>query len=233
MEPSRSGLQTVARIVRSSFVLSERTQSNQYLPVAEEIPDPKRNIPKGILAQLAIGISTTFFFYIAVLYAITDFDAVLNSNIVSLPLATAFYQGTNSVNGATALLALFFLDIFFTIPGGFVTCGRMLWTIARDDATPFPGFLGKISHRFRNPFNATLICGVCTTILGCIFVGSQTAFNAFVGVFTILTTVSLPDIPSNSLLLCTITNSEMPKRGVLDHPRRRKPVTTCIFMSTG
>jgi choline transport protein len=158
--------------------------------VAEEIPDPKRNIPKGIVAQLAIGIITTFFFYVAVLYAITDFDAVLSSNIVSLPLATAFYQGTNSVNGATALLALFFLDILFTIPGGFVTCGRMLWTIARDDGTPFPGFLGRISHKFRNPFNATLICGVCTTILGCIFVGSQTAFNAFVGVFTILTTMS-------------------------------------------
>lgn len=158
--------------------------------VAEEIPDPKRNIPKGILAQLVIGIVTTFTFYLAVLYAITDFDAVLNSSIVALPLAEAFHQGTNSVAGATGLLAIFVLDIMFTIPGGFVTCGRMLWTIARDDATPLAGWLGKIDQRFRNPFNATLVCGVCTTTLGCIFVGSQTAFSAFVGVFTILTTMS-------------------------------------------
>jgi choline transport protein len=133
---------------------------------------------------------TTFVFYLAVLYAITNFDDVLNSPIISLPLATAYLQGTDSTSGATGLLVIFFLDFLFTVPGGYITCGRMLWTLARDDATPFPNSLGKISKKFRNPFNATLACGIFTTILGCIFLGSQAAFNAFVGVFTILTTMS-------------------------------------------
>jgi choline transport protein len=139
---------------------------------------------------MSVGFVTTFVFYIAVLYAITSFDDVLNSPIISLPLATAYLQGTNSNAGATGLLVIFFLDFLFAVPGGYVTCGRMLWTLARDDATPFPGFLGKVSRKFRNPFNATLACGIFTTVLGCIFVGSQAAFNAFVGVFTILTTMS-------------------------------------------
>ncbi|KAE9961867.1 hypothetical protein EG327_002839 [Venturia inaequalis] len=184
---SSSGFVFLAGMLNGAFAIGTPDGCTH---LAEEIPDPKRNIPKGILAQLVIGIVTTFTFYLAVLYAITDFNIVLNSSIVALPLAEAFHQGTNSVAGATGLLAIFVLDIMFTIPGGFVTCGRMLWTIARDDATPFAGWLGKIDKRFRNPFNATLICGCCTTILGCIFVGSQTAFAAFVGVFTILTTMS-------------------------------------------
>ena len=158
--------------------------------MAEEIPQPKRNIPKGIVAQLLTGFVTTFVFYIAILYAITDFDAVLNSPISTLPLATAYFQGTNSSAGATGLLVIFFLDCLVCIPGAYITGGRMLWTLARDDATPFPKFIGKVSRRFRNPFNATLLCGIVVTILGCIFIGSQAAFNAFVGVFTILTTMS-------------------------------------------
>jgi choline transport protein len=139
---------------------------------------------------MTIGFITTFVFFIAVLYAITDFDGVLNSPIVSLQLATAYPQGTNSTAGATGLLVIFFLDIFVTIPGGYTTCGRILWTLARDDATPFPHFLGRVSRRFRNPFNATIACGIFATVLGCIYIGSQTAFAAFVGVFTILTTLS-------------------------------------------
>ena len=66
----------------------------------------------------------------------------------------------------------------------------MLWTLARDDATPFSKTISRVSPTFRNPFNATLVCGVCCTILGCVYIGSATAFNAFVGVFTILTTMS-------------------------------------------
>jgi choline transport protein len=158
--------------------------------LAEEIPDPKRNIPKGIFAQLIVGFVTTFIFYIAVLYAITDIDFVLGSPVASLPLAAVYLQGTNSVAGATGLLVVFFLDILFTIPGAYIAAGRMLWTLARDDATPFPHFLGRISQRFRNPFHAQFAIGICTTILGCIFIGNQAAFSAFVGVFAILTTLS-------------------------------------------
>src|SRR2546423_5450072 len=67
---------------------------------------------------------------------------------------------------------------------------QMLWTLARDDATPFSGIVGRVSPTHRNPFNATFVCGCCCTILGCIYIASQTAFNAFVASFAILTTMS-------------------------------------------
>jgi amino acid transporter len=83
-----------------------------------------------------------------------------------------------------------FFPIFCTTIGTFITSGRTLWTLARDDVTPFPKVLGKISPRFKNPFNATLACGISSTVLGCIYVGSSTAFNAFVGSFVVLSTLS-------------------------------------------
>lgn len=117
-------------------------------------------------------------------------DAVLSSPITELPLAAVYLQATNSRAGATGLLVIFLVDLLVTIPGCYVTCGRMLWTLARDDAVPFSPFVARVSPTWRNPFNATFICGCASTILGCVYVGSQTAFNAFVGVFTILTTMS-------------------------------------------
>ena len=42
----------------------------------------------------------------------------------------------------------------------------------------------------RNPFNAILCCGGITTLLGCIYLGSTTAFNAFVGSFVVLSSAS-------------------------------------------
>lgn len=158
--------------------------------VAEEVPDPKRNIPKGIAAQLTIGFITTWAFYIAVLYAITDIDAVFDSPIVAFPLAAMYQQATRSNAGTAALLILFIINQIATIPGAYITAGRMLWTVARDEGTPFSNWVGHVDRKFRNPLNATLCVGIMCTILGCIYIGNETAFNAFVGVFTILTTMS-------------------------------------------
>lgn len=66
----------------------------------------------------------------------------------------------------------------------------MLWTLGRDNATPCSSWIGRISPHFNNPFNATVICGIAVSILGCIYVGSKTAFNAFVGSYVQLSTLS-------------------------------------------
>jgi choline transport protein len=66
----------------------------------------------------------------------------------------------------------------------------MFWTLGRDNATPFSNWVGKIDKRFQNPLNATLACGVISSVLGAIYVGSTTAFSAFVGSFIVLGSAS-------------------------------------------
>ncbi|EMC99728.1 hypothetical protein BAUCODRAFT_30112 [Baudoinia panamericana UAMH 10762] len=158
--------------------------------LCEEIPNPRRNIPYGILAQMTIGAISTFVFYIAALYAVTDLNAVFESTIVGLPLAAMFQQAMGTSGGTFGLLFLFLLDQFVNLLGAYITAGRMLWTLARDDATPFSPWLRQVSPQWRNPFHAQLVCGVLVTIVGAIYVGNATAFTAFVGSFAIFTCAS-------------------------------------------
>ena len=157
--------------------------------LAEEIPRPEINVPKAIAAQMIIGFITTLCYMIAIFFAISD-PAALLSTSSTFPLAQIYRQATGSSAGTVGLLVVIFLPTVCTCIGTYITAGRTLWTLARDNATPFSGFVGRISNRWRNPFNATFICGCISTILGCIYVGSSTAFNAFVGSFVLLTTVS-------------------------------------------
>lgn len=60
----------------------------------------------------------------------------------------------------------------------------------RDNATPFSAFFGRVNHKHRNPFNAIMACGVICTVLGCIYVGNQTAFNDFVSSSAVLSSLS-------------------------------------------
>lgn len=155
--------------------------------LAEEIPHPERNVPKAIFLQMILGFITGFAYIVTIMYAINDYNALFTS---VFPIAAIYQQATGSAAGATGLLCLILFPILLTVTGVYITCGRTLWTLARDRATPFPHLLGKVSPTLRMPFYATITCGCVVTILGCIYVGSTTAFNAFVGSFVLFSTAS-------------------------------------------
>jgi amino acid transporter len=142
-----------------------------------------------MLAQMIVGFITGLSYMIPIFYSIHDIEAVLGSTI-TFPLAEIYHQATGSRGGALGLLIVAFLPTFITCVGCYITAGRMLWTLGRDNATPFSGWIGHINPRFNNPFNATLTCGIVVSILGCIYVGSKTAFNAFISSYILLSTLS-------------------------------------------
>lgn len=157
--------------------------------LAEEIPRPSTNVPKVILYQYLIGFFSGFVFLIAILYTINDLESVINSSI-SLPLTEIYRQATGSAGGALALMLLIFFASFASLIGGYVTAGRTYWTLSRDGVTPFSAVFAKIHPEKKNPFNATIFCGCATIVLGCVYIGSVTAFNAFVGSYVIGSTLS-------------------------------------------
>jgi choline transport protein len=145
-------------------------------------------VPLAIAAQMLIGFLTAFLYMIAIFYTISSMDSVLNAPY--FPLATIYSQATSSNAGTMGLLFIIFVPVFCCCVGTYITAGRCLWTIARDGAVPFSGTFGRVSGRWKNPWNATLFCGCFSTVLGAIYVGSSTAFNAFVGSFVVLSTLS-------------------------------------------
>lgn len=138
---------------------------------------------------MVVGFITGILYMIALFYSIQDLEKVVNS-VYGFPLAEIYRQATGTRGGALGLLVVAFLPTMITCTGCYITAGRTLWTISRDRATPFPKWLGHINTRMHNPFNATLVCGCLITVLACIYLGSTTAFSAFVGCFVQLSSLS-------------------------------------------
>jgi choline transport protein len=136
-----------------------------------------------------MGFFTALLYLIAIFYSISDLDAILESTYL-FPLTAIYLQSTGSSGGSLGLLLLAFLPSLISVIGCYLTASRVFWTLARDDATPFNKFFAQVDQKHRNPFNSILFCGIICTVLGCIYVGSQTAFSAFVGSFVVLSTLS-------------------------------------------
>ena len=179
-----NGFVFVAGMLNGAFAMGTPDIASH---LAEEIPHPQVNVPKAIGLQMVIGFFTSFFYAIAILYAINDYDSLFES---PFPIAAIYQQATGSAAGATGLLVVLLFPILLTVTGVYITCGRTLWTLGRDRAAPFPSIIGKISPTLGMPFAATITCGCAVSVLGCIYVGSTTAFNAFVGSFILLSTAS-------------------------------------------
>ncbi|KAL9623982.1 MAG: hypothetical protein Q9160_001735 [Pyrenula sp. 1 TL-2023] len=155
--------------------------------IAEELPNPRRDLPRAIFAQIILGAFTAFFFIIALFYGISD----LPSATSNFPLAGAYSQATNGSAGATfGLLFIAFLSLVPCLVGTFLTVGRTWWALARDNATPFPRFFSSVHEGLSCPIPATILTGLLTTAFCAITLGSKTAFSDLAGSFIILTTTS-------------------------------------------
>jgi amino acid transporter len=102
-------------------------------------------------------------YIIAIMYAISDFEALFNS---AFPIAEIYRQATGSSAGAIGLLCLLLCCVSVCMVGVYITAGRTLWTLARDGATPFATHLSKVSPGLGMPLVSTLTCGCIVTILG-------------------------------------------------------------------
>ncbi|KAL8907455.1 MAG: hypothetical protein Q9171_005841 [Xanthocarpia ochracea] len=155
--------------------------------LAEEVPH--RNLPKAILFQYVFGFFSGLLYLIPLLYGITNIDDVLAS-VYLFPLADIYRQAAGTKAGAVGLVFVALLPTFISGIGCCITASRVFWTLARDRATPCSRFFSNVDQNTHNPFRAIVFSGVFVTVLGCIYVGSKTAFQAFVGAFVILSTLS-------------------------------------------
>ncbi|KAL8278576.1 hypothetical protein RQP46_009068 [Phenoliferia psychrophenolica] len=168
--------------------LPKKHATSSITHMAEELPNPRRQLPIGIAAQILLGAFTSFTFAVALMYSIQDLDALLAST-ANFPLATVYIQATNGNTAATTgLLCIVLFAIYITLIG--CHCGRSWFALSRDGATPFADVFGRASARYSCPIPATIFCAFVMTCLGAIQLGSKTAFTDLVGAFILLTTVS-------------------------------------------
>ncbi|KAI1267708.1 putative amino acid transporter [Xylariaceae sp. FL1019] len=157
--------------------------------IAEELPNPKKDLPKAIGLQLSLGFAYAFFFAIALSYAITDIS-LLQGGKDTYPLAAIYQQATGTAGGTFGLLFVLFLSSLCCCIGTVLTNSRTYWALARDNAVPFSPLFSQVNESLSCPVPATLFVCIFATGLGAIPLGSSSAFLALTGSFIVLTTVS-------------------------------------------
>ncbi|KAJ2901663.1 putative amino acid transporter [Zalerion maritima] len=163
--------------------------------MSEELPHPRRDLPKAIMLQIGLGFVYAFSFAIALCYAITDMDA-LDGGINTYPLTNIYLQATANAQGEKNLGATFGL-LFILLGSGLPCClatmvtnSRTYWALARDSAVPLSPLFATVNENLSSPVPATLFVAIVATGLGAIPLGSESAFLALAGSFIILTSVS-------------------------------------------
>lgn len=159
--------------------------------LAEEIPEPRKNIPKALLYTIAIGLCSGLLINLAIFFSATD----LPNTTSILGLVYTVYDGNPTC--AYVLGAMILVLAWAAIIGVHTWHSRIAWSLSRDKGFPFHSYLQRMAPApFHTPLWA-ILWGVCWIALcGFLYLGSLTAFNAFIGAGIVLQnmTYSVPAI---------------------------------------
>lgn len=147
--------------------------------MAEEILNPETQIPKSIMLTVVLGFITSFAYSIAMFFSITDLDAVLSSN-TGVPIMDIYHQALKSRAGAIGLEVLIVLTAIGCNIASHTWQARLCWSFARDEGLPGSRYWSQINPRTKQPINAHLMSCAWCAVIGCIYMGSTTAYNAMV-----------------------------------------------------
>lgn len=167
--------------------------------MAEEVLRPERNIPIAIMGTVAIGFVTSWFYCISMMFSATNFDALLDT-ATGVPILELFYQALGSRAGAIVLESLLIATGMGCLIAGHTWQSRLCWSFARDGGLPFSKVLGKVQPNLDVPLAAHFTSCAIVAVLGCIYLGSSTAFNSMASACIVLLYISY-SIPVVFLLM--------------------------------
>ena len=126
--------------------------------VAEEVEDPGRNIPLGILGSLAFT-TVLYVAIVAVLVGVTDPGSVAGT---LTPVAVAA-EVTLGRAGVVAVILAAILALVSTANAGILSSSRYPFAMSRDSLAP--SSLSAVSDRFGTPVNSITLTGVVLLVL--------------------------------------------------------------------
>jgi APA family basic amino acid/polyamine antiporter len=121
--------------------------------IAEEIKNPARNIPLGMLISLLV-VSIFYTFMILVTTGVLE-ASVLEKSLTPISDGAAVFMGHW---GRIALAVAAILAFLSTANAGIMTAARSLVPLSADGL--LPSAVGKINERFRTPHNALILTGL-------------------------------------------------------------------------
>jgi choline transport protein len=169
------GLAWMLGLLQGAFAL---TGFDATAHMIEEIPEPQKQGPRIMLYCIGIGMISGFIFLSCLLFCVSDFEQVLNTSDTLGPLLQIFMDATNSHAGSTCLLMFPLVCMLFTSTTLMATSSRMSYAFARDRGMPFSRVFAKVHPTLDVPLNSLLWTAAWVVVFGCIFLGSNSTFNA-------------------------------------------------------
>ncbi|WP_415378961.1 amino acid permease [Halosimplex sp. TS25] len=120
--------------------------------IAEEIEDPDRNIPLGILGSLAFT-TLLYVLIVAIMVGVTDAGVVAGSDV---PVADAARETVGAL-GVGAVIVAAVLALISTANAGILSSSRYPFAMARDGLVPES--LAAVSERFGTPSTSITLTG--------------------------------------------------------------------------
>ncbi|PMD56543.1 amino acid transporter [Hyaloscypha bicolor E] len=157
--------------------------------MCEEVQMPEREVPRAMVLSVAAAGMTGIIYLIPILFVLPDVSLLL-SVANGQPIGLVFKIATGSAGGGFALLFLILGILFFAGVGALTAASRCTYAFARDGAIPGSRFWARVDKHLDIPLWGLVLSTVVDCILGCIYFGSTSAFNAFTGVATICLSVS-------------------------------------------
>lgn len=145
--------------------------------LAEEMPHASRNVPLAMVGSVCMNGLMGLAYCIVLLFSTGPLDKLL-STPTGFPFMQVFLNATRSPAAATVLSLMIILIAIAASAAGITSTSRTLWAFARDKATPCHSYLSKVDTSSQIPTRAVLVVTAIQMLLGFIYLGNTTAFDA-------------------------------------------------------
>ncbi|KAE9368169.1 amino acid transporter-like protein [Stipitochalara longipes BDJ] len=145
--------------------------------LAEEMPRPARNVPLAMVGSVLMNGIMGLGFAIMLLFSLGDLNDLLTSPL-GFPYMQLFLNITQNKAGATMLVLIVSLVAVAANAAGCTSTSRTFWAFARDDAVPCSKLFSRVNPTLKVPVPAIVAVTVVQMLLGLLYLGNSTAFNA-------------------------------------------------------
>lgn len=145
--------------------------------LAEEIPKPSRNVPLAMVGSCVLNGIMGLGYIILLLYSTGPLKDLLTTR-TGFPFMEIYLNATKSPIGATMMCLSFTIIAVVATGAATASTSRTLWAFARDGATPLHHHISKVDSATEVPILAILIVVTLQALLGFLYLGNTTAYNA-------------------------------------------------------
>jgi APA family basic amino acid/polyamine antiporter len=146
-------------VTAAAFVFVSYAGVTKIASVAEEIEDPDRNLPRGILISMGV-MMVMYTLVVAAVVGLNDPATLSTSGPTGGPSLTPMADGAAQLFGGVGVVVIALVAILALTSmanAGVLASSRFPLAMSRDSLAP--GWLARVNERFKTPLNAILLTG--------------------------------------------------------------------------